>query len=309
MSNNSIEIIDIPYEYEENIDRVWFWIRDIKLLNLINPDRISPIVITKGIDTWTEDNEFEGTLNNISKYKAKVLKNESLPFSKSAKWELYLIDMDQVVTQTISLFKVTENDSTVLLARLELFPSTHEKRMTNEQLMSHTNNIAEVFRIVEKILKESSINLFQYEGGVIKAPMKAIWDFVTDPNSITQIAKKITIVVESNGGLHVGGTIKVTHINDNSYYLATITKLDNRQGSNKWVIGLEVFEGKPKIPFQEISMNLTKINSNESHLSVFHEFREPATPEVIQLISTNKKLLLFALKEVMENINNIHLSK
>lgn len=300
--NNVIETYDIPFEYEENIDRVWFWIRDMKLLNLINPERVSPIVMTKGNDTWTEENEFEG-IQRISKYKAKVIKKESLPFSKSVKWEFNFIDIDQVMYQTLSLFKVTETDSTVVLARSEILPSAHERKVTHEKIMSFQVTILEIFRIVEKILKESSINLFQFEGGVIKAQMKAIWDYITDANSIQQIASKITIEIESNGGLHVGQTIKISYPHDNSYYLATITKLDNRHCSNKWIICLEIFEGKPKIPFQEISMNLTKINSNESHLSIFHEFREPATPEVIKAISLKKRLLLFALKETLENTN------
>lgn len=297
------ELLDIPYEFKDNIERVWFWIRDAKLLNIIANKGSTPIEVTKGVDTWTLGNEFKGELISISKYKAICVESESLPFFKRLKWEFHLTELNKVITQSLSLYKGTENDTTVSLWRIEFPIRLVDLLITEgktEKINECRNNFYEALHSIEKILRESSINLSQYEGGVIHAPMKSVWDFIINSESMKQISDSLNITIEAHKDVHVGGMVRINTMNNNGYYLATITKVDCKLNPNKWVIGFEVFESEPKIPFQEACITLIKVNQQECHLAFFNEFREPTSPELLQSVSKNKKIFIELIKCYVE---------
>lgn len=301
--NGEKELIDVSHEFKENIERVWFWIRDAKLLNMISHKPSSPIEVTKGTDTWTLGNEFVGELPFISNYKAICVESESLPFVKKLKWEFHFINLNKVITHSVSLYKDTENDNTVTLWRIELplpLMDLFKTENINEKIEECKTELYDSLITIEKILKESSINLCQYEGGVIHAPMKAVWELIINPDSIKALYSSLNMIIETNEALHVGGMLKINTSNNNGSYLATITKVDCRPMTHKWVLGFEIFEGKPKIPFQETTITLMKINQQECHLAIFHEFREPTSLELLQSISNKKKLFLEKVKSCVK---------
>jgi len=73
----------------------------------------------------------------------------------------------------------------------------------------------------------------------------------------------------------------------------------------KWVYTLECYDGVPKMPKQEITFTIIKIDSNMCFLEFKHTFLEYIKHNVIQNISKDKILILKTLKEklIEKNLN------
>ena len=171
------------YHMKQDIERIWLIVKNFDLLSLASNKNNYPIVYIKGQDSWKIGNEFKGNMNGDYPFVARVQKNINLPEIKKIEWIFNIMDNDYFIIK-IELFKVTEDNSTVIIKNI---------KYENEKLFYELENIMKLseikaFKIIEKLLENEPINLLKYESSVINGKMEDIWNIITDFNKLTAIA-------------------------------------------------------------------------------------------------------------------------
>ena len=292
---------EFTYHFSHNIERVWIIARDFQKMLFLNKwENFAPIII-KGINTYQEGNEFYGKIFGKLTFYAKVKKYFSILQFKQISWEInYIIKNKNYYSKlTEKLYKVTENDSCVFL-----FKYKGNKKITEilEKIKPVNLTLNVIFNKINEILCNSTINLFQYEGGVISAKMDDIWEFVLNTTKLQKIAPLLFLDGEIDlNKINEGEEIQTFYDNHKKYLFIKCKLKEKRDNWNKWFIIFNIFSGNPKIPEQELVIELTKINNNDCQLVLFTKFLEPEINENIQKISQNKKYIINSIKDYLEN--------
>lgn len=293
------------YSFKHTLERVWYIIRDFSILSIIKPDSHFPLIVKDGKTSWTINAEFCGKSNN-EEYIGKCVKVINLPQHKQIVWDIKTISGKEIQMQ-YQLFQVSEGDGAVLLYKLKF----NNEEDYNEFQTSKKQNLEEEFNdLMEKInntLKDSSLNLFQFEGGVVRGPMEETWEYLININKLKKIAPLIHFDQEEDDNNDVepkpGNIRKILYENKKHYYLAKILIYDKKNNWNKWMFGFEAFYGEPKIPFQKVLITLTKITVNECHIAFFHEFKETISKEQLHKLALEKKYVIKSIKDFIEKKN------
>ena len=108
-----------------------------------------------------------------------------------------------------------------------------------------------VLERIDKILKESSNDLIQYESGVISSSMEDIWDFITNFNKLKMITPLIKFncyedIKESNFG-----DILFLNLENKKLNIKILVKNKNEKW-NKWIYLLPIMKGDNKKPMQKL---------------------------------------------------------
>ena len=292
---------EITFHFKTDIERVYLIIRCYDLLSLINNKGHYPTITTKGNDTWQVGNEFKGNIFGIFPFLARVEKSINLPEIKKIIW-LFNIENKGYILIKVELFKVTADNTCVLLWKMKLENSEMIKEFEEKYKEAQTNTI---FLKVEELLESEPINLFQYESAIINAKMVDIWNIITDFNKITAIAPNNNCVPNINiGNMKQGEKISTTILDNNELNEVDITLeyKENKPGWNKWmfiiIISCQITK---KIPKQTVLFQLTKINNSECQLTFFTRFQESIDNKKFRDISKRKKYLLLSIKDYFEN--------
>ena len=158
-----------------------------------------------------------------------------------------------------------------------------------------------VLERIDKILKESSNDLIQYESGVISSSMEDIWDFITNFNKLKMITPLIKFncyedIKESNFG-----DILFLNLENKKLNIKILVKNKNEKW-NKWIYLLKIMKGDNKNPMQKLIVELTKINQSDCQLILLTKFDECTNNDYIQKISEEKKYIIKSIKDYLEII-------
>ena len=96
------------YHFSQDIERVWYIVRNFEILCLFSNEGHLPCINIKGKDTWKIGNIFKGNFYKTCPFIAKVEKYYSLPEIKEIKWLFNCIEDNSFFTLKISFFKVNE---------------------------------------------------------------------------------------------------------------------------------------------------------------------------------------------------------
>jgi len=285
------------YHMKQDIERIWLIVKNFDLLSLASNKNNYPIVYIKGQDSWKIGNEFKGNMNGDYPFVARVQKNINLPEIKKIEWIFNIMDNDYFIIK-IELFKVTEDNSTVIIKNI---------KYENEKLFYELENIMKLseikaFKIIEKLLENEPINLLKYESSVINGKMEDIWDIITDFNKLTAIAPNNNFLPNINiQNMKIGEKVETSIIlNEEVKKFDIYLRIkDERPGWNKWIIILEVY--REKALNHSLLFQLTKINNNECQFSIISKFHEPLITEKFKEISRKEKYLILSVKDFFNN--------
>lgn len=291
---------EYTFTFSQSIDRIWAIMKDIPLLQMLNHDKVFPIKMTGNGFNLGENQEFEGMIQNRLHFKGKCVKIKSLPHIKKYVNVLTLPDSKEIFFK-LTLYKIISNDSCLSVWEIK-FPDIETKNYLGlEKTIKHWNNLMEK---IDKVLSETSLNLFQFEGCVISAQMSDIWNMITDMKKLKNIAPLLPFQNEKNlSEMKKGQVYKFKHSNNQGFYHVRLLYYSNKPKSNKWVFAFEASDGFPKIPYQKVVVSLTKINNEDCQLSVFHEFKEPTKHELIMRLGKEKRYMMNSLKDYLENFS------
>ena len=290
------------YIFKHTLERLWYVIRDVSILSIIKPDSHFPLIVKDGKTSWSIGAEFCGKSSN-EEYTGKCVKVINLPQHKQIVWDIKTISGKSVQMQ-YQLFQVSEGDGAVLLYKLKF---NNEEDYNEFQSLRKQNFEEDFIDLMEKInntLKDSSLNLFQFEGGVIRGSMEEIWDYLINTKKLKKIAPLIHFDQEEDDNKDAepkpGDIRKILYENKKKYYLARTSIYEKKINWNKWIFGFEAFYGEPKIPFQKVLITLTKITVNECHVAFFHEFKETISKEQLHILALEKKYVIKSIKDFVE---------
>lgn len=299
---SSTLINELTFSFSEPIDRVWSLLRDLKLVTSLSASNTYPVIPTSSNDiTWTVDSIFEGNIMGVSTFVAKCVKMKTSLIKKTIKWHFTYSDKKENYLK-ISLYLNTSNNGTILYWREDFPPSYFQGERIPDIKLNNENSMLMISKI-QKILKESSVDLFQFEGCVIRGDMNDVWSFVIEPQQLKKIAPLYCYDAEVIGDKVgcVGSVVKMYIDTKEKFYYTKIEKIDMKKYRNKWLIKLSCFGGTMKSPIHEVTVNIIRINQEEIYISLFHEFKEPVTQQKIKQLSQRKRYVLENLKDFIEN--------
>ena len=299
-NENDMNKKELTYHFSHNIERVWLIVRDFQYILFLNKwENYVPINI-KGLNTFHEGNEFYGIIFGKLLFYAKVKKYFSIPQIKKIKWEINFKIENKNYSSKLSekLYKVTENDSCVYLFK---FKGNNKIFNILEKIKPFNLNMNDIFDKINEILCNST-DISQYEGGIISGKMDDIWEFILNTIKLKKIAPLIHLDGEIDlNKINEGDEIQMFYDNHNKNFMIKCKLKEKKDNWNKWFIIFHLFSGNPKIPEQELIIELTKINNKDCQLILFTKYFEPEINENIQKISQNKKYIINSIKDYLEN--------
>ena len=291
---------DTTYSFKQNIERVW---EAIKYLNFKFVLDDYPIIFKTGSNIYDVGNIFEGKLFNSYEFNAKVIKEKLFSDIKKIEW-LFFIGNGEEFRIKLKLYKVTEDNSTVINTKMRYIPSNGENVIFK---LKEKYKVNDFFKVIEKKLKKESVRFYQYESGIILGNMEEIWDILTDNAKLVSIAPNNSCFVPFNiNNVKVGDISKVplTVRNIDGFLEIKLDLKENKEGWNKWAFGYSILGGGPfKIIKQTVQVELTKINKDETQLSVFTKIYDNIDMKMVKHLSEKKKYVIASLKDYFENFS------
>ena len=287
------------YYYKQDIERVWIILRNIEALLILCIQGHYPCIYLKGKDTWEKGNEFKGNIFGKIPFIGKVRNCSDLPEIKKVEWVIHL--RNQYIFIIIELFKVTEDNSTIVIKQIK-----RDREPENfDQITSIKMIEKQLFEKIDKILETEPINLLKYESAIINGKMEDIWNIITDYNKLTAIApnnKYFPNISIKDMKIEEKKEISFFHINEIIKVDITLKCREEKPGWNKWLIVYEVSGGNPiKMPKHIILFQLTKISNSVCQLTLFTKFYEPLDTKEFKEIVKRQKYLLLSIKDYFDN--------
>ena len=292
---------DYAYHFKQNIEQIWETIKSLDSVLILNNSAHYPIEIRCDTNIWSLGNVFEGKIFDIYEFIAKVTKLKIFCELKKIEWMLDLGN-ENILRVKIDLYKVTEDNSTVLNMNIKNSSSFGENIILKIKEKFKENNYA---TNLEKIFEKDFEYLYQYESGIIPGTMEEIWDILIDYSKLASIAPNNKIFVPLNvKNFRIGdiNNIPMTIRNTNEYLEIKMDTYEQKSSWNRWSFGYSILSGKPcKILKQSLLVQLTKINKNETQLSIFTKIHENTTKNMLKLLSKQKIYVISSFQDYFEN--------
>jgi hypothetical protein len=308
-SSNKLDRSFITYLFKHSIERVWMVIKDVSKCQHLTLDIKGRLRMTKGLNTYEEGSEWEVYWIGNALIHFKCLKVEEQEQFKLIEWECTLDPYSNTYLTNIKLYQNTMDQST--LATWEVSNLNQKFPMTFEANLLRKSAMNELFRVYDKYLNLNCEKISQIETILIKINPTELFDIVSDLRKFSKISPLVADEVEiSDNDPRKIGTIITTKFNKQSQmtYMLRILEVSEDNENNIFFIKMECFDGRPKVPLQDIIFKVISIKDAESSfLQWEHHFREPLQMELLLVLSYYKNNILSALKNSLEkeNVENV----
>ena len=294
---------EYSYHFKQSIEGIWETIKSLNSFFDLNNSGLYPIVVKTDSNIWNKDNIFEGKLFDLYEFIAKVIKLKIFEELKEIEWIVYLGNKNNLRLK-LNLYKVTEDNTSVLSTRIKYISSFEEDLIIKIKKRFNENNYIEN---IEKIFEKESSNFCQYESGIIMGKMEEIWDILIDYSKLSTIAPNNKIFLPINiNNLKVGDTTKIpmTFKNVDEMIEVKLDIKEDKLGWIQWSFGYSIISSQPyEVLKQSIVIQLTKINSNETQLSITTKINENKniSKKIIKQLSKKKKYVISSIQDYFEN--------
>ena len=247
-------------------------------------------------DSFTTGNEFEGRIFGILPYVGKVIKVLNYSQFRKITWELNTSLNEKIIIKSI-VYQVTKDNTSLLRIK---------SKYNSERINNYMNfgefkyEYVDILKKIEKLLDESSLELFQYESAIINAKMEDLFYFITNGEKVNKLFPNINLLRINLLNIKVGEIFTVVSKNKEIFNIKVI-QLDKKEGVKNWVLTVELIDGKPFVAKQIIKYNFWKINNYECQISIKHEFIEKISPEILENLRIRKKSFLKLLQNYFLN--------
>ena len=294
---------DKTYYFKQNIERIWDSIKTLDFLFNINNSEHYPFIIKKGSNIWNIGNIFEGKLFDKYETNSKVIKQKLNLEFKITEW-IFFLGNGEIFRLKIELFKVTEDNSTVLNLIIKYIPSYGENIIN--KIKEKINDI-NFQNYLEEMLKKDPVYLYQYESGIIQGNMEEIWDIIIDYSKLALIAPNNRCFAPVNiNNLKIGDitNIPFTIKKIEGHLEIKLDLKEKKVGYNDWAFGYSIMGGGPfKAAKQAFFVKLTRINKQEAQLCIFTKIYDKIPLEMCKSLSQQKKYVISSIKDYFENFS------
>ena len=296
--NNNFTISHI---FDDNINRVWYCLRNVNITSIVEPSLLSQVSLLKGINFYTEGSEFKSYWVGVSYINGKCTHVDNEEHFKSITWELDF-DIQIRVRKTFSLFEVTNNNSTLVVLKVEMISidqcGCDYQPAFHDHFQCYIDLYEDLLFKIHQYMKVNPIYLTNEESCVVKINIVPLWNFITDLNKVTAISKLIAEKFIYKGDPYKIGTF-IKGISSDKTILPIFLKRKNVEkdpDSSSWYYTLETFGTTINSIRQEIIINCKRINSDSTQLTYTHNFFDVVSKEMLKEFARQKRKFLKEIK-------------
>lgn len=293
-------LFQVSHIFNENIDRVWPFLKDLKYDQTLIVDPSVKIKYIKGNDSFKIGNKFSYRMIGFMKMLFECINKKFEGMKKEISWNV-TSDINISFKMTYHLYKVSAGNQTLAKTVISRLPFVLPKEITIGSSKPYYKEI-HYKKLVnyDKYISESSNNMINYESCVINLNYKEIWKIVTNLKILNEITSLIGENVKCLGNhLKVGAFWKF--MKDNNVAYVKVIKVEMPKKKNSWTYCLETIGTNESIIKYELHLKLIKINNTKTHFSIEQIFKQNIKADYLKLKSQNKKEMLDKLKKYCEN--------
>ena len=293
MDSSSQKPIHFPKKYEasyvfsDTISRLFLTLAELHNIEELNKQTQLPFLFTDKPTPLT----FTYTVGEIT----------SLEYSKKVSWILNNKTIPTPIHYTFTLISNTLDNTTLLVFEILLVHPEKIDTFQRTKIISGCKKVCvEMINNIEMLLQINNDNIYDYSSTIIKAPKILVWNYVTSLKFLLNEHIK-NVVIEGNTQ-EVGTTLTWEFAKDSSRCKSKISYVNKSPEKKKWKYKIVPLEG----PFQmqEIHFVFINVNDDSTFFSVYHEFKEQVTPEVMENVSKKNRFLINMIKDTVERSNN-----
>ena len=226
----------------------------------------------------------------------------SLEYSKKLGWFVSNKTIPTAIHETFTLISNTLDNTTLLTFEIQLLhPEKVEQGKRNKIVSGCKKVCVEMINNIEMLLQVNNENIYDYGSVVIKAPREKVWEYITNLKFMRNEHIK-DLVVEGNPE-EIGTTISWTFASDGSKCKSKISYVKKDKEKKKWKYKMVPMEGPFQI--QEIHFIVIHLKDDITFFSVYHEFKEQISAEVMSRVAKKNKILIDMIKESLERNNSV----
>jgi len=299
---DSLNNYRLCHTFKDKIDRVWKVLTEVEVYYpQLFPDIVSDIQLIKGEKTCEPGCEYSLNWYNESKLIINCLINVKDDFKRKIKWRCYSEELGYSFYITFSCYNNTCQNTT-------LFIWERNDEGADLKFIEEFNLIRiDMIKRWEEFLSGDTEDLFQFESVIVKCSREEAFKIVSDWGILKNVAPSIADRVKYKGdSSQVGSKFKIYSQKPNGknmVFKLKVINVETNENLVEWKYQLYCYEGKPRVPQQEIIFSVVKIKENSCFIGFKHIFKQPVKIKVIEGMSAEKRNILKLLKSHLESID------
>jgi hypothetical protein len=285
----------------EKIERVWEFLVNPFYFKKILPKEFTNFKFKQKASSFLPGDEIFFYWLGVSNIQIKFVSKIETTLSKKFIYDV-ILDIGIFYRKTCSLYKITNNNTTLLKIILSKIPN---KEYDDDNFISfiklNPNLYVSTFENLNKLVKTSFDNLYQIESFIVNKNHNVSWDITTDFQKLSEINPKVGNNFSCRGNkFKKDSFIKCIYLDKCTFFI--IKDVEQKKNKNKWVYALETIGSDVDYTKQEIQLWINKINENKSQISIIHIFKQLISKKDLDKFQNEKCEILKSIKDYINNI-------
>ena len=288
--------------YEQNINKVWYFIRDLNNEIKVRPN-FDNLIFIKGDNTWNKGNIFSINWVGLSPFKYKCIKKYEDKNKKIIKWKIKG-NIGIEIYKELNLYSITQSGKTLVKSIV----SKTEKEDFNDYKSSASYYIdLDYYLLLKKsfFLQYLKTDIFSYESCIINENYSKVWKILLDGNKVLRIYSILGSNIEfSNPKIDEGIFLKFYNSDFKYSIYYKIVEIKTYKKRKEWKIKMKKIGIYNEFLSNEIEIKIFIIDNNKTQLSLLHIFKYDINQDLLKKFQNSKKETIKAYKNYIEEQND-----
>ena len=297
LKNQESLIYSTSLIYEQNINKLWLFLRDLRNeINII--EYFDNLEYIEGDNSWTKGNICSFNWIGFSSFNYKVIKSKIGRNKKMLKWENK--GMSITTYKTLVLYRITNNNKTLVKSIITHSKSDNEivDLMPTKQYYLNL----EYQRLVKKSEYLNKINedFISFKSCIINKNYLEVWKYIFDFKKLNSIVPIFGENIEYNESeLGKGSFLKFYSYTSKKMIYMQISEINTPKKRNFFGVKLKTIGIQINKIAKIIEFKIVKID-NKTQFSILHIFQNDVEKEFLKNFQINKEEIIKKLKKYIE---------
>lgn len=305
LNNIKNSIVSTSLIFDENIERVWFFIRDGANIPKIASKISINYKLIKGKNTWTEGSEFSFYWIGVSTLNCKCTQIKDNEDKKIMTREINA-EIGISYIKTYYLYSISDTNNTLVKILMSKIPSKQNNQVNIDSSKDYFEELHQSLLVwFSDYISKSKLHQINNESFLLNHGISDTWEYMTNFKKLCTICPSIGTNFCSLGDpIQAGAFIKYFLPQANRIGFLRVTYVDKDTNKNKWVYKYETFGTDCNITKTDTTIIITKINEKKSQVTVIHSFKEHIEKKKLDVFLLKKRKILEKIRNYLNNINN-----
>jgi len=292
------------YIFNDNIERVWKFLKDFSRTFNIYQDLRSREIYTMGNSSFEVDSEFNFVWKNKAACYYKVFNVVDSPEKKLLHFKIFKKEKNLRIDYVFNLYDLTIEKSTLLV-----WDCIYEEPgvwKTPDQIEHNISGKMEIIKRFVNLLRTNVEDLKQTESILLNYSIKKVWKIVSNWKKFHKLVPCISSEIDFIGEPEAIGTIIILRWgHEGSHVLSFRLKVQEKKYDDSrkiYIFRLLCLEKSSDNPNHELLLTLTDVESTHTFIEFTHIFLKPIESRVIPELSIYKTRILKNLKLALNRI-------